>query len=155
MKITNLDFVKNDDHLKAGVFDFIHSIYVFQHIPWPRGRKLLEKLLDQLEPGGIISVQFLISNTLSPKSRLKYWMKVHLPFVKNIYNLLHRKDWGAPMMQLNSYDLNRITDILRQKDCNQVYLRHTTEGYYRGVIVIAKKNPAGTMKDFIDLGDIP
>ncbi|MCG8619767.1 MAG: class I SAM-dependent methyltransferase [Desulfobacterales bacterium] len=155
MEIANLDFVKNDDRVEAGSFDFIHSIYVFQHIPWPRGRKILERMLDRLDPGGIISIQFLISNTLPPKSRLKYWMKVHLPFVKNIHNLLHRKEWGTPMMQLNAYNLNRITDILRRKGCNHLYLRPTKEGRYRGMIVIAQKNPAGAVKDFIDLGDIP
>ena len=49
MKIDNLNFVENDNRLGQGAFDFIHSIYVFQHIPWPRGRKILEKLLNQLE----------------------------------------------------------------------------------------------------------
>jgi len=154
--VSNLSFVKGDDRLSRldGTFNFIHSIYVFQHIPWSRGRVILQQMLQKLDDSGILSLQFLISNTLSRRQRLKYWMKVHIPMAKNMFNLLHRKKWDTPMMQLNSYDLNLVLEILRAGGCRQLICRYTKESYYKGVIIIAQKQ-AGGVPGFIDLGDIP
>lgn len=153
---SNLSFVKGDDRLTGldGTFNFIHSIYVFQHIPWSRGRVILQQMLQRLDDNGVLSLQFLISNTLSRRQRLKYWTKVHIPLAKNIFNLLHRKKWDTPMMQLNSYNLNLIFEILRAGGCSQLICRYTQEAYYKGVIIIAHKQTE-PVPGFIDLGDIP
>lgn len=153
---SNLSFVKGDDRLSRldGTFNFIHSIYVFQHIPWSRGRVILQQLLQRLDDKGVISLQFLISNTLSRHQRLRYKMKVHIPMANNIFNLLARKKWDTPMMQLNSYDLNLVLEILRAGACHQLICRYTQESYYKGVIIIAQKR-ADRVPGFIDLGDIP
>jgi ubiquinone/menaquinone biosynthesis C-methylase UbiE len=154
--VSNLSFVKGDDRLNAltGTFNFIHSIYVFQHIPWVRGKIILLQMLKKLDENGVISLQLLISNTLSRRSRLTYWMQVNLPLVKNFQNLRRGKKWRAPMMQLNSYDLNRVIEILENGGCRQIYLRHTKEAYYKGVIIIAQKHTK-EVPGFIDLGNIP
>ena len=154
--VSNLSLIKGDDRLTAltGTFNFIHSIYVFQHIPWARGKVILRQMLKKLDDNGVISLQFLISNTLSRRRRLSYWMQVHLPLVKNFLNLRRGKKWRTPMMQLNSYDLNRVIEMLETVGCRQIYLRHTKESYYKGVIIIAQKQTE-EVPGFIDLGNIP
>ncbi len=152
--VSNLKLGLSDDLLSEapGTFDFIHSIYVFQHIPFSRGQAIIQQMLDRLGEGGVMSLQFLISNDLSAVKKASYWMRVHVPFVKNILNVLNRKKWDAPMMQLNSYPLNSVLDLLKAGGCREFYLRNTKDGPYNGVIVMAKKQ---TQDDFIDLGDIP
>lgn len=152
--LSNLKVGLSDDSLSEapGTFNFIHSIYVFQHISFPRGKAIVRQMLNQLDEGGILSLQFLISNDLSTVKKVSYWLRVHVPFVKNILNLVNRKKWSAPMMQLNSYPLNSVVDLLKAGGCDQFYLRNTKDGPYNGVIVMAKKQK---QDDFIDLGDIP
>ena len=102
--LANLDFYKADDRLSAldGTFGFIHSIYVFQHIPFSRGKTTLRRMLEMLDDDGVLSLQFLISNDLSRLKRLSYWMRLNIPLFKNIHNLLSRKKWNEPLMQLNT-----------------------------------------------------
>lgn len=152
--LSNLRVGLSDDSLTeaSGPFDFVHSIYVFQHIPFSRGKVIVQQMLDRLDAGGVLALQFLISNDLSKVKKASYWMRVHVSFVKNILNVLNRKKWAAPMMQLNSYSLNSILDLLKAGGCREFYLRNTKDGPYNGVIVIAKKKKPD---DFIDLGDIP
>lgn len=154
--LSNLNLALSDDSLSGakGTFDFIHSIYVFQHIPLSRGLAIVQRMLDRLDEGGVLSLQFLISNDLSRIRRIRYWMRVHLPLVQNLWNLLKRQGWSAPIMQLNSYPLNSVIDLLNEGGCSQFYLRHTKDGPYNGVILIAQKKPVPA-QNVVDLGKIP
>lgn len=153
----NLNFFQSDNELThaKGKFNFIHSIYVFQHIPFPRGKKIVKRMLERLDCGGVMALQFLVSNDLSKIKKISYWMRIHIPGVKNILNLLHGKKWNSPMMQLNNYNLNQIIGILKEGGCEHVYMRHTRDNLYNGVIVIAQKDASKTNPDFIDLGKTP
>jgi len=152
----NLGFFKSDDDLSAasGTFNFIHSIYVFQHIPFVRGKAIVKKMLSILEDGGVLALHFLLSNDLSLRRKVTYWMQVHIPLVKNLLNLRRRQKWSAPMMQLNSYPLNDLIDLMNAEGCVQYHLRYTKDGRYNGVMILAQKKKSESV-DFVDLGLIP
>lgn len=153
---TNLSWVRSDDQLSEiqGTFDFIHSIWVFQHIHFRRGLKIFQGLLERLDGGGVLSFHFLISNTLSRRRKLAHWLKVHIPLMKNLFNLCQGRKWSDPMMQLHNYDLNAIIDLLKAGGCDQFYLRYTRDGQHNGVIVVAQKKSTKN-SGFVDLGEIP
>ena len=153
----NITFVKGDDELSKvkGTFNFIHSIYVFQHIPFNRGKKILNKLLSSLEPDGVGVLQFLVHNELPVSKELIYWVKVNIPLAHKIFNLIKGKSWNTPMMQLNNYNLNYILQALKEHGCGHSYIRYTKEDYYHGVIIFFQKSTEKTSDNLIALGDIP
>ncbi len=155
--ISNLELFQSDDQLTnaKGTFNFIHSIYVLQHIPFSRGKKIVEKMLELLDNGGVLALQFLISNDLPKIKRISYWMRLYIPGAKNVLNLLRRKSWNSPMMQLNNYDLTQMIEILKRGDCDQLYIRYTKDHVYNGVIIVAQKSSSKVNSEFIDLGQIP
>ncbi|OXU13942.1 class I SAM-dependent methyltransferase [Sedimentisphaera salicampi] len=137
-----------------GRFDFVHSLYVFQHIPASEGRKIIGQLLDKLEDGGVIALQVLYANELSCVKRISYWLRVNIPGVKKILNLLRRKPWNAPMMQLNNYPLNSVAADLREAGCRHFYSRYTNHAGYKGLFIFAQKTRLGE-ENVTDLGEIP
>jgi ubiquinone/menaquinone biosynthesis C-methylase UbiE len=155
--IGNIKLVKGDDNLSkvTGTFDFIHSIYVFQHIPFKRGKIILDRLLSSLEPNGVGTLQFLIHNELSISKKLIYWTKVNIPLACNIFNIIKGKSWNTPMMQLNNYNLNYILQTLKKNGCEHSYIRYTKEDEYYGALIFFQKNEETEKNNFIELGDIP
>jgi len=156
-KTENTTFVKGDDELSkiTDTFNFVHSIYVFQHIPFKRGKKILDRILSSLEPDGVGVLQFLIYNDLSIYKKLIYWAKVNIPLVHNIFNIIKRKSWNSPMMQLNNYNLNYILQKLKENGCGHSYIRYTKEDYYHGVIIFFQKSTEKTSDNLIAIDDIP
>jgi len=155
--IDNIELIKSDDNLSeiTGTFNFVHSIYVFQHIPFKRGKKILKKILSSLEPDGVGVFQFLIKNELPASKKLIYWIKVNIPLAHNIFNIIKGKPWNTPMMQLNNYNLNYILQKLKENGCGHSYIRYTKEDYYHGVIIFFQKTEKNENNNFIELGDIP
>jgi len=56
-----------------------------------------------------------------------------------INNIRTGKSLFAPMYEMNNYPLNKLFDILREKGCNHIYIRHTKEGPYHGVMLFFQK----------------
>jgi SAM-dependent methyltransferase len=66
--IGNVEWVRSDDGL-TGVrsqFDLVHSAIVFQHIDVARGRRLFQRLLECLAPGGIAALQITYAKAYHP-----------------------------------------------------------------------------------------
>jgi SAM-dependent methyltransferase len=136
--------VESDDELSAvnGVFDFIHTYIVLQHIPVGRGEKLVQKLAAKLAPDGI--GMFHVPYTAGRRgllSRVLYWMRVAVPGGKSVLNLLKRRRPGAPVMQMNAYSITRLVDILRVAGCGEVHIRFSDHDGARGVLLFARKTP--------------
>ena len=71
-----------------------------------------------------------------------------------LIDLLKGKAFSAPMYEMNDYPLNRLFQVLRQKQCDHLYVRYTRDSSYDGVMLFFQKKRAGS-GDFISLGDVP
>ncbi len=120
--VQNVSFAKSDDALSAvqGRFDLIHSYIVLQHIPIQRGLALTDRMLGLLNPGGIAALHYSTERTLSPLKTIAYALKHDVPLGRNLMNLLQRRKWDAPAMQMNNYKLSDIIRIFEKNGMSDI-----------------------------------
>lgn len=108
--IDNASFVLSDDTLSnaAGRFSLVHSYIVLQHIPWSRGRPIVQQLAQRVEPGGFLTVHFLTSANASRLVRLTVRLRYVLPPLHWLRNVLKRRPVFEPAMQLHCYNKDVI-----------------------------------------------
>ena len=137
----NVDLVRGDDELSAlrGSFDFIHTFIVLQHIPVARGEALMRGLTQRLRQGGVAMFHLTYSSGLKRRSRAAYWARLHLPGINALLNLARMRAPNAPIMQMNSYSVTRVLDMLSGEGCHEVYVRFSDHGGARGVLLFARK----------------
>jgi SAM-dependent methyltransferase len=93
-------------------FDLVHSALVLQHMPVRDGERTLARLAELLRPGGVGAIQVTIGGT----APLRFFNKLmKLPLAHNVLNVLRRRPWGYPHMQMNVYDLGRLVLLLRDR----------------------------------------
>jgi SAM-dependent methyltransferase len=142
--VLNAHFLESDDNLSSltSGFDLIHSCIVFQHIPVERGRAILGKLLQRLNPGGVGAIQLTYSKAhfaathgiAPPESQSDY-----LP-----------KNFSAPnadpAIQMNPYNMNSTLFTLQQCGVSQFYADFTDHGGELGVFLFFRKSiPSSTV----------
>ena len=139
--IANVTVTTADDSLAAleGTFDLVHSFIVFQHVAPRRGERLLARLVDRLEEGGIGVVQLTFATDQPLRSRLVAWARRTLPLFHAIWNWRHGKRFDAPWMQMNRYDVNRVLGLLQDRGCHRCVLRFTEHFGHRGVVLFFAK----------------
>jgi len=137
--IKNVTFMKSDDFISniKESFDFIHSFIVFQHIPILRGELIFQNLLTHLELGGIGVFHFTYAKSLR-FSKLIPWIKKYIPLAKNFINLIKGREFLAPQMQMNPYNLNSILFILQKNNIRNFYTEFTNHNGELGVILYFK-----------------
>ncbi len=97
------------DALDAGArFDFVNSFIVFQHMRPEEGMKVFRRLLERLNPNGIGALHFQYRSEISRKSAWVARLRRRSGILNGIANLLLKRSWSAPWIQMNDYDLNRI-----------------------------------------------
>ena len=134
--------VLSDDELSAieGEFDFVHSYIVLQHIPVPRGERLVRELAERLAPDGIGVFHVVYMRApASPVRRLVHWARTRVPGAHWALNIARGRPAGTPMMQSNPYSVTRLLDILSSAGCPEVHVRFTNHDGYRGVMLFARK----------------
>lgn len=139
--ISNVIIAKSDDTLSClkGKYDFIYSFVVFQHIPVSRGELIFNNLIDHLEDGGICVAHFTYGKESRAK-RITGLLKNHVPFVKNFINLIKRRGFSTPQMQMNDYNLNRLFAIIQQKLLvSKLFVEYTNHDGTLGVIIYFMK----------------
>jgi 2-polyprenyl-3-methyl-5-hydroxy-6-metoxy-1,4-benzoquinol methylase len=144
-ELDNVDFVQSDDTLSKveGKYDFIHSYIVLQHIAPRRGEQLLKRMIELLEDEGVAALHFTYAKTRSVKSRLKYWLHTSVPLAHNLINLAKGRKFSYPYTLINSYNLNRLFEIVQNNGCEHAYLRFTNHDGLLGVIMMFQKKPVG------------
>src|SRR5262249_48034444 len=78
LKLTNVRFVKADSTL-SGLTEsssLVHSFIVFQHIEPARGEKILELLLDRLEPRGVGVLHFTFARDPAQLRNRSWWYRL-------------------------------------------------------------------------------
>jgi len=132
--VNNVTLVESDDSLSRlnGSFDFIHSFIVFQHINPSRGEQVLNHLLKLLSPGGVASLHFTYGATQIPQKVISF-MQRRVPLARNVFNLLKRRSWAYPTMEMNSYSIPRLIDIFAKHGISTFYAETTNHGGYVGL----------------------
>jgi 2-polyprenyl-3-methyl-5-hydroxy-6-metoxy-1,4-benzoquinol methylase len=139
--VSNLNFVVADDSLNGlnGNFDFIHSFIVFQHIPIKRGEKIVRQLINKLSPGGVAALQMPFARKVGLARKALSLIRVHVRPLHILGNILQKKPWGEPPMQMNRYNLNRIFLILYECGVTNITLEFMKEGSNVGIYIFVQK----------------
>ncbi len=116
--IGNLHLALSDDDLSAaaGLFDFVISSLVLQHIPARRGLPIIARLLERVAPGGVASLQFCIDRHDDAASRLRYWAQCHVPGMHQLFNIARGRPWREPFMQMNAYPFDAVLALIAAAD---------------------------------------
>lgn len=140
--LQNVSFAKSDDDLSQvdGPFDLIHSCLVLQHIPTRRGMRIIDNLLEHLAPGGVIAIQFYYRCDAPKLLRALVKLRYRLPIANNFRNLLRGRPWDEPAMQLHTYPLDEVIDMLKAAGAHQVYMHPFTYGEFQSVALYAQKS---------------
>lgn len=145
-QLENVEFILSDDHLSRlkGEYNFIHSFIVFQHMAAHRGILLFIKLMEHLQSGGIMAVQFTYSKSKYHKHHgvppwgmfndlmarlkliLKHWKSILLP-------------GSDPEMQMNPYPLNSLLYLIHARGIHDVHVEFTDHGGEFGVFLYFQK----------------
>ncbi len=143
--LTNVDFVKSDDGLSLlkGKYNLIHSHIVFQHIPVSRGVQIFEKLLSHLDDGGVCVVHFTYANE-HMLNGIVAAIKKYVPYASNFINLLRGRNFFAPQMQMNSYDMNRIFRTMQTLKIPSCYTEFLQDESTLGLVLYFKSPNVAT-----------
>lgn len=117
MGIENIRLAKSDDQLShaPGLFDFVISFIVLQHIPRSQGIPILQQLLDRVAPGGGISLHFSVFRNDSILNAIVYWARRKVPGANRILNFARGLKLSEPLMQMNEYPLAQILATAAEK----------------------------------------
>jgi SAM-dependent methyltransferase len=121
-------------------FDFVHSLYVLQHIDPARGFDVIFRLWERLTPGGMLCVQVPINFAGSLRGKLLRGARKVLPLIQIPVNITRGYPWSHPGMQMNVYDINRISLSLFDHGAASVsLLRKDSSLSYAGAYIIARR----------------
>jgi len=140
--VRNVELVEFPGSLAAlsGPFDFVHSYIVLQHIPTPLGLRLVAELLALLSSGGLAMLQLTYAKPDEDALRATVRRaRSGLPLANGLANLLGRRSWGEPYMQMNAYDLNHVFEIFHRAGCHRLFTTFTDHGGVLGVGLFAEK----------------
>jgi hypothetical protein len=62
-----------------------------------------------------------------------------VPLANGLANLLGRRSWDEPYMQMNAYDLNQVFLALQRAGCHRVFTMFTDHGGVLGVALFVEK----------------
>ncbi len=120
-----------------GLFDFVNTYIVLQHIPVDRGISLAERLIRKVRPGG----GFLIHFSVADESFLRGSVVVLrdlLPYGDQIAEAIRKKPLRGPAMQMGAYSLPRILAMLERHSITEMLLFTQRHGRFLTVGLIGK-----------------
>ncbi len=128
--------------LPASTFDFVHTFIVLQHIPRKRGKEIIGKLIGLLVEGGIGAIHLTFSNDRGRMRDVISGMRTHSSLLNGLLNKVKGQEFGRPAMQMNSYSLNQVFEMLMLAQCSKVSIEFSDHAGTRGVMVYFQKAPA-------------
>ncbi len=139
--LQNVDLRPSDDELSqvAGQFDFIHSYLVFQHIPVRRGERILVRLVDRLNHGGILAIHLPFVSKGSRVRRVVHLVRKNFSPLAGLVNIAKGRRWSEPFIQMNMYDMNRVLSLLSEQGVKDVFLEVVEAGGYVSAYLFARK----------------
>ena len=94
--------------IPARRFSLVHSCLVLQHIPIKRGLDIIRQLRDCVAPRGVLAIHFPVNI----KHSLIYQIKHAVPVARYVFNVLQRKSWREPLMQMNTYSVEEVSAVV-------------------------------------------
>jgi 2-polyprenyl-3-methyl-5-hydroxy-6-metoxy-1,4-benzoquinol methylase len=133
---TNVTLLKCDDRLSSlnGEFDLIHSHIVLQHIPARRGYRIVANLLTHLQAGGVGVIHVTYGKDCLRRKWIT-WIRKYVPGAVHVVNVIKRRPFFAPAMQMNDYDLNRLLRVLQANHVQDIHAEFTDHGGHIGLIL--------------------
>jgi SAM-dependent methyltransferase len=150
-KIDNIELLQSDDSLGnvSGAFDLVHSYIVFQHIPPERGMKTIESLARLLSENGVGCLHFLYARQVPRASQWLGNLRKYVPLFHNLANLCFRKPFNEPLMEKNSYDMNRVMQVLYDNGCRQLHVTlQAGSPSYTAIVYFRKASDDVPYEDF-------
>jgi SAM-dependent methyltransferase len=140
--VTNVAFALSDDALSnvADRYSLIHSYIVFQHIPWARGRTLIQQLADRVEAGGVLAIHLFTATSAPKLVRAVVRLRYALPPLNWMRNALKGRPLFEPPMQLNVYDLPTVLADLKARGFDTpVCIDEPAFEGFTGVFLLARR----------------
>jgi SAM-dependent methyltransferase len=139
--ITNITFALSDDNLSrvSGTFDLVHSFIVFQHFQESRGLRILQELINRMDPNGVGIVQFLYARDIPAFVQWIGAFRKHVPFFNAFVNLFYGKPLSAPLMEKNAYSLNRILRLFQINECGNIHILLEGVPVFRSAVILFQK----------------
>jgi SAM-dependent methyltransferase len=160
--LTNVSLVVSDDAL-SGVqetFDLVHTAIVLQHIDVPRGRRLIQRLIECVAPGGVGALQLTYAKAYHADSFGQPPPPPPGPAAESstdaaagLLNRLRRRGVRAaeetvaavrpqpdPEMQMNPYSLSEVAFMLQMAGIGRVHSEFTDHGGELGVFLYFQKH---------------
>ena len=123
-------------------YSFIHSFIVLQHIPPAKGYQIFRDLLERLEPGGVIAIHFPYFRRVASLRKLANYLRVRSKLLHSVGNLIQRRPFCEPPMQMNRYDVNKLFLISHEFGLSSVSADFLVDSGNHGLYLIGRR-PAG------------
>lgn len=134
-------YLVSDDSLSVlpKKYDLVYSYIVLQHIPKPRGEKIIDRLLNNLEVGGYAAIH--VTYKYEAANINKFLVKLRNRFVPlhYLFNAIKGRPLTTPLMRMHVYDLNNIYEKFYQAGIQNTSGILTDHGGYLGVLILGKK----------------
>ena len=127
--------------LAPASLDLVHSFIVFQHIPTTRGELILRKLLALIAEGGVGAIHITYADSRSGFRRGVTALRQRIVLVHGLLNLVRHRPYSTPHMQMNSYSMNRIFEILYDSRCSNLHVEFSSHSGYHGAMLYFEKSP--------------
>jgi SAM-dependent methyltransferase len=140
--ITNATALRGDDTLSCvtGIFNFVNSYIVLQHIPPERGIRLIRRMLDRLEIGGIFSLQMTYAKERKffphEQPRADYYRRAG-HWIQDMMST--ETDAPEGTVTMFDYDLNEVLLILGRIASQPMMMLPTNHDGHAGLHVIGMK----------------
>lgn len=134
-----IEFYTSLDAVSDRKFDLISSLIVFQHIPVREGEALFARLLSLLRPGGVAMIEFSFARPGGAIKRFARALRSRFPIVHRLAQIVRREKLKLPYMQMNVYDRDRITKIIREAGGSEPSFIPTEHGGIAGAIVVTER----------------
>jgi SAM-dependent methyltransferase len=128
-----------------GQYDLVHSYIVLQHIPWRRGRKILQALSEMVAPGGYLAVHFYTACHAPALARALVRLRYVFPPANWARNVMRGRPVFEPAMQLHVYDLDTIKrDLEARRFGPALCVDEPTGSEFSSTFLFARRLPAGS-----------
>ncbi len=148
---SNLTWVGSDDALSAvtGQFDLVHSAITLQHIDVARGRRLFQRLVDLIAPGGFGAIQVTygkthFAQTFGQPDKPQHKQSVTRRLFSRSASFVRRPSGSDPEMQMNAYNLSELAFILHAGGIQRFHTEFSDHGGELGVFYFMQKPGSGS-----------
>lgn len=145
MRCAGLKNVELTERIPDAQFDLVHSTIVLQHIPVDDGYRIIGEPARCVAPGGFGALHVSL-RAGTRRARVFLWCMKHVPFAPDVWNLVRRRPWSYPHMQMNSYRLDHVLELLAASgipEVRSIYLPSAgAVGFHSVMLVFHGAEPA-------------